>query len=67
MMGTAAEGNAQAKTGSMTQVRTLSGYVETLDGEQLAFAILANNFHVPPAEVVSIIDSAVDTLATFSR
>ena len=44
MAGTAAEGNARAKTGAMTSVRALAGYVQTRDGERLAFAILANNF-----------------------
>lgn len=44
MRGTAAEHNLCGKTGSMTHVRALSGYVETKDGEQLAYAILTNGF-----------------------
>ena len=44
MKGTAAEGNARAKTGSMTSVRGTSGYVTTADGEPLVFSIIANNF-----------------------
>jgi len=67
MKGTAAEANARAKTGSMTNVRALAGYVSTRDGEQLAFAILANNFHAPPADVTNLIDRAVEVLATFSQ
>jgi D-alanyl-D-alanine carboxypeptidase/D-alanyl-D-alanine-endopeptidase (penicillin-binding protein 4) len=47
MKGTPAEGNARAKTGSMSNVRALSGYVTTADGEPLAFAIIANNFEAP--------------------
>ena len=67
MLGTAAEGNARAKTGSMTSVRTLAGYVETRDGERLAFAILANNFLVRPTQILNTVDRAVATLAAFSR
>jgi len=34
----------QAKTGSMTHVHSLAGYVTTASGQQLAFAILLNNY-----------------------
>lgn len=64
---TRAEGNAMAKTGSISNVRSLSGYVRTRDGETLAFAILANAFTVPAATVNWIADLAVETLANFTR
>ena len=67
LIGTAAEGVARAKTGSMRRVRALAGYVDTADGEPLAFAILANNFSAPAAEVTRVIDEAVAALAAFSR
>ncbi len=67
MRGTAAARNARGKTGSMSGVQTLSGYVDTEDGETLVFAILANNFQTPSSQVRALIDRAVVHLATFSR
>lgn len=50
MRGTAAEGNAHAKTGTVNVVSCLSGYVTTAAGEPLAFSILMNHFMATPAE-----------------
>jgi D-alanyl-D-alanine carboxypeptidase/D-alanyl-D-alanine-endopeptidase (penicillin-binding protein 4) len=44
MKGTSAEGNLRAKTGTLSGVTTLSGYVKSADGEMLAFSILMNNY-----------------------
>ncbi|NRA97491.1 MAG: D-alanyl-D-alanine carboxypeptidase/D-alanyl-D-alanine-endopeptidase, partial [Planctomycetes bacterium] len=44
MGGTAAEGVVRAKTGTVSAVSTLAGYLVTADGEPLAFAILCQNF-----------------------
>jgi D-alanyl-D-alanine carboxypeptidase/D-alanyl-D-alanine-endopeptidase (penicillin-binding protein 4) len=67
MKGTAAEGNARAKTGSMANVRGLSGYVTAADGEPLVFSIIANNFETPAATITDVEDKIVVRLATFSR
>jgi D-alanyl-D-alanine carboxypeptidase/D-alanyl-D-alanine-endopeptidase (penicillin-binding protein 4) len=67
MKGTPAEGNAIAKTGSMSNVRTIAGYVWTADDEPLAFAIMANNFEGSAAGVTATIDKLIVTMATFSR
>ena len=67
MKGTPAEGNAAAKTGSLSNVRTLAGYVTTTDGEPLAFAIMANNFEGPASDVTATIDKLVARLASFRR
>ena len=67
MNGTAADGNARAKTGSMTGVRALSGYVQTKDGERLAFSVVINGTNVPAASVDNAADRAVERLADFSR
>lgn len=44
MRGSAAADNVQAKTGSMTYVHCLAGYVTTSKGERLAFALMVNNY-----------------------
>jgi D-alanyl-D-alanine carboxypeptidase/D-alanyl-D-alanine-endopeptidase (penicillin-binding protein 4) len=67
MKGTAAEGNARIKTGSMANVRAMAGYVQTADGEKLAFAILANNLDAPGGTVSAANDAIITRLATFRR
>jgi D-alanyl-D-alanine carboxypeptidase/D-alanyl-D-alanine-endopeptidase (penicillin-binding protein 4) len=67
MKGTPAEGNAIGKSGSMSNVRTLAGYVRTAEAEPLAFAIMANNFEGPASGVTATIDRLVARLASFSR
>lgn len=44
MVQTLAENNVHAKTGTLTGVSGLSGYVTTKDGEHLYFAILMNGY-----------------------
>lgn len=65
MRGTVAEGNVVAKTGSMSFVNALAGYVTTRSGQRLAFAILLNNYR-PPAKSAEPVPSAsadVDAIA----
>ena len=64
MKGTPAEGNVRAKTGTMSNIRTLAGYVRTRDGETLAFAILADNFEGSGAAATDAIDRIAVRLAT---
>lgn len=63
LRGTAAQGNAHAKTGSMDRVRSLTGYVTTADGRLLIFSIMANGWTVPGLEVEAALDSIVVRLA----
>ncbi len=67
LKGTAAAGNVHAKTGSLTGVRSLSGFVKDADGENLLFVMLVNNFTVPQRVVEAAQDQVVVRLANFSR
>jgi D-alanyl-D-alanine carboxypeptidase/D-alanyl-D-alanine-endopeptidase (penicillin-binding protein 4) len=67
MRKTRAEGNAIAKTGSIANVRSLSGYVRTRTGELLAFSIIANDFVIPSATVNYMADVAVEAMANLAR
>ena len=47
MLGTSAAGHLQAKTGTLTHVYTLSGYVTDARGEHLAFSLMLNRYQRP--------------------
>ena len=67
MRGTPAAANVRAKTGSVAQARSLSGYVRTLNGDTLMFSILANNWNVPAGRVTAAADSIAARLASYRR
>jgi len=67
MKKTPAEGNVRAKTGTMSNIRSLAGYVWTRDGEQLAFVAMVNNFEGTGAAANAALDSIAVALASFSR
>jgi PBP4 family serine-type D-alanyl-D-alanine carboxypeptidase len=67
MKGTPAEGNARGKTGSLSNVRALSGFLTTADGEPLVFSIIANNFDSGADVVNKATDAIVIRLATLKR
>ncbi|MFC3041083.1 D-alanyl-D-alanine carboxypeptidase/D-alanyl-D-alanine-endopeptidase [Virgibacillus xinjiangensis] len=56
-----AEGKVKAKTGSLTSVSALSGYVTTKDGEKLVFSVLINNYLGSKASEIE--DAIANTLA----
>ena len=67
MRGTPAQGNVRAKTGTMSNIRSLAGYVTTRDGERLAFVIMVNNFEGTGTAATEAVDAIAVRLASFSR
>ena len=66
MRGTPAEGNVRAKTGSLSSVASLSGYVTTAGGEHLVFSMMLNNYPDAAAVRHDSIDAIAVLLASFS-
>jgi D-alanyl-D-alanine carboxypeptidase/D-alanyl-D-alanine-endopeptidase (penicillin-binding protein 4) len=63
MRDTPAQGNLHAKTGTLSMVRSLSGYVRTADGRLLEFSMLCNNWTTPQASVDRVQDAIGAALA----
>jgi D-alanyl-D-alanine carboxypeptidase/D-alanyl-D-alanine-endopeptidase (penicillin-binding protein 4) len=62
MRGTSLARNVQAKTGSLSNVRALSGYLARADGEKLVFSIIVNHYTAPSTEIDAIVEKALETL-----
>ncbi len=64
MKGTAAEGNVHAKTGTLSQVRALSGYFTGSMGNLYVFSLLMNNFPGTARQAGAVQDQFVERLAS---
>jgi D-alanyl-D-alanine carboxypeptidase/D-alanyl-D-alanine-endopeptidase (penicillin-binding protein 4) len=64
MRETVLDRNVRAKTGTISNVRALSGYLTTRDGETLVFSMIANHFTAPSATVDAIVERALARLVT---
>jgi len=67
MANTAAQGRVLAKTGSMSNIRSLAGYARTVGGETLAFVVFVNNFEGDGAMATAAVDAIAIRLASFTR
>jgi serine-type D-Ala-D-Ala carboxypeptidase/endopeptidase (penicillin-binding protein 4) len=59
MRGGPLDGLVQAKTGTIMNVRSLSGFLDTRSGERLVFAMIANHFTAPSAQIDAIVERAL--------
>lgn len=67
MKNTGAEKNLHAKTGYFQQVRALSGYTTTKEGEMIAFSIMANNHLGSPTDTRVLQDRFCEVLSGLPR
>jgi D-alanyl-D-alanine carboxypeptidase/D-alanyl-D-alanine-endopeptidase (penicillin-binding protein 4) len=67
MKGTSAGGNLRAKTGTLSGVASLSGYVKSADGEMVAFSILMNNYPIGARMYRQVQDRICVILSQMSR
>jgi len=58
-LGTPLEGQVRAKTGSISRVNTLSGYIDRPDGTPLVFSVMANHHTQGFTAMTRYIDSVV--------
>lgn len=63
LVGTPAQNNLHAKTGSMGGVSSLSGYVTDASGRRLVFSMISNNYVAGGAPVKALEDRVAQTLA----
>jgi serine-type D-Ala-D-Ala carboxypeptidase/endopeptidase (penicillin-binding protein 4) len=66
MRGTPAANNLRAKTGTISGVASLSGYVTTAAGERLVFSIILNNYPEESSSRRSFIDTIAVLLASYA-
>ena len=65
MLGTAAEKKVHAKTGTISNVRGLSGYTTTAAGENIVFSFLVNGHLLSSKETERITDSILELICEY--
>ena len=59
MKDTVLDANVEAKTGTISNVRSLSGYLETKADEKLVFSMIANHFTAKDSEIDAVVEKAL--------
>jgi serine-type D-Ala-D-Ala carboxypeptidase/endopeptidase (penicillin-binding protein 4) len=65
LRGTPAEQKVRAKTGSLTYVNALSGYLTTRRGQTVIFSMMGNNYTGAGREVTGVFDQICALLAAY--
>jgi len=64
MRDTPLAGRVQAKTGTISNMRALSGFLTTNSGERIVFSIIANHYTAPTAQIDAIAEKMLARLVT---
>jgi D-alanyl-D-alanine carboxypeptidase/D-alanyl-D-alanine-endopeptidase (penicillin-binding protein 4) len=67
MRGTPAEANVHAKTGTLSGVRSLSGYVTTAAGERMVFSMIVNHHTLSSRDADRVAEAALMRLIALGR
>jgi serine-type D-Ala-D-Ala carboxypeptidase/endopeptidase (penicillin-binding protein 4) len=62
MKDTVLDANVEAKTGTISNVRSLSGYLETKAHEKLVFSMIVNHFTAKDSEIDAVVEQALARL-----
>ena len=62
MKDTVLDANVEAKTGTIANVRSLSGYLETKAHEKLVFSMIVNHFTAADAQIDAVVEKALARL-----
>jgi len=63
--GTVAHNRIQAKSGSMTRIKSYAGYINTTNGKQLAFSLIVNNATCSSASLTDKMELLFTKIATY--
>ena len=61
----AASGRMFAKSGTLSNVKAYAGFVNTISGKRLAFAIIVNNFEGPRYQMVKKMERIFNAMASY--
>jgi len=64
MRDTPLAGRVQAKTGTISNMRALSGFLTTNSGERIVFSIIANHYTAPTAQIDAVAEKMLLRLVT---
>ncbi|HEX9935609.1 MAG TPA: D-alanyl-D-alanine carboxypeptidase/D-alanyl-D-alanine-endopeptidase [Longimicrobium sp.] len=67
MRGTPLQGNVHAKTGTVSNVRSLSGYMTTQGGEPIVFSIIVNHHTLTSRDADRLAEAALGRVHALSR
>ena len=63
--GQTGEGRIYAKSGTISRVKSYAGYVETVSGKKLAFAITVNNFTCTSSQITDKMEKVLNAIAAY--